>query len=55
MNIDVAKEAECGSIHVVIEYKSEYKPSLILALWKQVSDHANRILASLESAEEIKN
>lgn len=49
MKIDVAKQAECGSIHIAIEYNTEYRPSLIHALWKQVSAHADRILASLEA------
>lgn len=54
MKLDIAKGAQCGSIHIAIEYKSEYKPSLIRALWKDVSAQADRILASMEWEEQNK-
>jgi len=51
MKVDIAKETECGSIHIAIEYNSEYRASYIRGLWEQVSTHANRILLSLEAQE----
>lgn len=54
MKIDIAKEADCGSIHITIEYKSEYWPLEIRTLWLQVAAHAERVLDGLDLAEAVK-